>query len=515
MPNTCEIEYLCGPSTCEDLVTSENASVQGYDPRTGEPAGDPVPGTTADQVSRIAARAAEAFEEWRETGREERARALEAAADALDAHAAELVALADGETALGEARLTGEVARTTGQLRLFAAVLREGGYRDIVVERAEGARPDLRRINHPIGPVAVFCASNFPFAFSVAGGDTASALAAGCPVVVKAHEAHPRTALRTAMVVAEALDSAGAPEGVFSIVFGFDAGIALVEHPAIAAVGFTGSARGGLALAKLCAERQKPIPFYGELGSVNPVFVLPGAAAARPEEIARGYAASLTLGVGQFCTNPGLLFVPADDERLLEEIAAAVAETAGGPMLADRIHAGFVAGAQGLAERPEVRTLAEGKPGEGPWAATPVVYSVTAEDFLRSAGELREEHFGPLGLVVTYTFGSGPDPFNLLDVGALGDGQLTASIHLDPADGADVTLGRTLADRLGALAGRIVFNGWPTGVAVTHAQHHGGPFPATTAPAHTSVGATAIRRWLVPVVYQDCPPELLPVDLAG
>jgi NADP-dependent aldehyde dehydrogenase len=183
-------------------------------------------------------------------------------------------------------------------------------------------------------------------------------------------------------------------------------------------------------------------------------------------------------------------------------------------MLAQRIHEGFVAGAQELADRPEVRTLAEGKPGDGPWSATPVVYSVTAEDYLRSASKLREEHFGPLGLVITYTFGSGPDPFNLLDVGALGDGQLTASIHLEPGDEADVTFGRALADRLAGIAGRIVFNGWPTGVAVTHAQHHGGPFPATTSPHYTSVGATAIRRWLVPVVYQDCPAQLLPGDLA-
>jgi NADP-dependent aldehyde dehydrogenase len=495
-------------------VTSETTSVQGYNPRTGEPAGDPVPRTGPEQVERIAAAVALAFEAWRDTPREDRAAALEAVADALDASAADLVALADLETALGETRLTGEVARTTGQLRLFATVLRDGGYRDIVVEPAEGARPDLRRINRPVGPVAVFAASNFPFAFSVAGGDTASALAAGCPVVVKAHEAHPRTSLRTAMVVAEALASAGAPEDVFAIVFGFEAGITLVRHPAIAAVGFTGSQRGGLALAKLCAERPKPIPFYGELGSVNPVFVLPGAAITRPEQIARGYAASLTLGVGQFCTNPGLLFVPSDAERLLEEIAAAVSETGGGPMLADRIHAGFEAGAQELAARPEVRTLAEGKPGEGPWAATPVVYTVTAEDFLRSAGELGEEHFGPLGLVVTYSFGSGPDPFTLLDVGAVGEGQLTASIHLEPADDADLTLGRTLAERLSAIAGRIVFNGWPTGVAVTGAQHHGGPFPATTSPAHTSVGSAAIRRWLVPVVYQDAPAGLLPTDLA-
>jgi NADP-dependent aldehyde dehydrogenase len=494
--------------------TRQTTVIQGRDPRTGEPVGEPVPDTGTERLNRVVVRAARAFDAWRGTSREARAVALEAVATALDAHTDELVALADAETALGTARLASEVARTTGQLRLFADVLREGAYRDIVIEPGDGTRPDLRRINRPLGPVAVFAASNFPFAFSVAGGDTASALAAGCPVVVKAHEAHPGTSRRTADIVAGALAGAGAPDGVFDIVYGFAAGTALVNHPEVTAVGFTGSTRGGLALAAACAARPHPIPFYGELGSVNPVFVLPGAAATRPEEIARGYAASLTLGVGQFCTNPGLLFVP-DDERLLASIADAIAGTTGGPMLAERIHAGFVAGADELAARADVQALAEGKSGEGPWSATPVTYTVTAEDFLASAETLREEHFGPLGLVITYAFGAGLDPFNLLDLGAVGEGHLTATIHLDPENERDVELAGVLADRLRGIAGRLVFNGWPTGVAVTHAQHHGGPYPATTAPAYTSVGAAAIRRWLVPVAYQDFPPDLLPTGLGG
>jgi NADP-dependent aldehyde dehydrogenase len=491
-------------------------TVQGRDPRTGEPLGEPIPQTADAAVWQTAERAAAVFEAWRDFGREGRAAALEAVADSLDAHKDELVALADGETALGPARLGGEVGRTTGQLRLFAEVLRDGNYQDIVIEPADAARatPDLRRISRPLGPVAVFAASNFPFAFSVAGGDTASALAAGCPVVVKAHEGHPRTSLRTAELVAAALAGAGAPEGVFAIVFGFDAGGVLVDHPAITAVGFTGSARGGLALAEACAKRPHPIPFYGELGSVNPVFVLPGAAARRPEEIASGYAASLTLGVGQFCTNPGLLFVPAD--ALKEQIGAAVAETGGGPMLAGRMHDSLSAAAAELGERDGVKVLASGKPAGGPWSASPVVFEVGLPVFAADADFLREERFGPVGLVVDYPdeTSQGTHPLlDLIDRGALGTGHLTATIHLDPQNAADVELAGLLAKRLQQLAGRIVFNGWPTGVAVTHAQHHGGPYPATTAPAYTSVGAAAIRRWLAPVVYQDCPAALLPDDL--
>jgi NADP-dependent aldehyde dehydrogenase len=521
---------MTNPNTGRPAATAPDpAAVQGYDPRTGEPAGDPVPATPAAETARIAAAADAAAEAWRETSREDRAAALDAVAAALDAHAAELAALADTETALGLPRLTGEVARTTGQLRLFAGVLREGAYRGIVIEPGGEGRVDLRRINRPLGPVAVFAASNFPFAFSVAGGDTASALAAGCPVVVKAHEAHPRTSLRTAGLVAAALAASGAPEGVFAVVFGVPAGTALLAAPQIRAVGFTGSTRGGLALAQLCARRPTPIPFYGELGSVNPVFVLPGAARARAEQIAQGYAGSVTQGVGQFCTNPGLLFVPAGDDAagqdgagqdgagqdaaLLDAIAAAVRATAGGPMLSGRIHAAYQAAVADLAARPHVARLAEGKPGAGPWSATPVVFTVDYADFLADHAFLTEERFGPCGLVITGTPGTGLAADLRGGLGTALGGQLTASVHLDPADAADREAAAALAARLGAIAGRVVFDGWPTGVAVTGAQHHGGPYPATTAPAHTSVGSAAINRWLVPVVYQDCPTQLLPADL--
>jgi NADP-dependent aldehyde dehydrogenase len=484
--------------------------IQGHDPRTGRPAGEPVPATGVKNIDVVVETAFEAFQSWRDTTREVRAVALLAVADALDAQVAELVALCDSETALGTTRLTGELARTTGQLRLFAEVLRDGSYQGIVIEPTEAARPDLRRIKRPVGPVAVFSASNFPFAFSVAGGDTASALAAGCSVIVKAHEAHPRTSLRTAQLVKGALVSAGAPDGVFDIVFGVEEGAALVQHPLLAAVGFTGSTRGGLALAKLCAERPHPIPFYGELGSVNPVIVFPGAARTKAREIARGYASSLTLGVGQFCTNPGVLFVP-NDPGLLEEIESAVRETTGGPMLSAKIHAGYTASLADLGSRDEVDTLASGKPGEGPWSATPKVYRTTLGAVYDHRELMDEEHFGPIGVVVV-----GADPADAIRLIEADDvGHLTATVHADLEGGDDPTdvstVGRLLAER----AGRVIFNGWPTGVAVTYAQQHGGPFPATTNPAFTSVGASAIDRWLVPVVYQDFPPALLPEELRG
>lgn len=483
--------------------------IQGHDPRTGRPAGEPVPATGVKNIDPVVTASSAAFELWRETPRETRAAALEAVADALDAHVTELVALCDSETALGTTRLTSEVARTTGQLRLFAEVLRDGAYQGIVIEPAEAARPDLRRIKRPIGPVAVFTASNFPFAFSVAGGDTASALAAGCSVIVKAHEAHPRTSVRTAQLVQAALESAGAPEGVFDIVFGVEEGAALVQHHLLSAVGFTGSTRGGLALAKLCAERPHPIPFYGELGSVNPVIVFPAAAHNRPREIARGYAASLTLGVGQFCTKPGVMFVP-DDPPFLAELEAALRETTGGPMLSAKIHDGYEASIDDLGSRGEVATLASGQPGDGPWSAAPKVYRTTLGAVYDHRELLDEEHFGPIGVVVV-----GADPTNAIRlIDAENVGHLTATIHADLDNGDDVEEARFVGRMLAERAGRIIFNGWPTGVAVTHAQQHGGPYPATTNPAYTSVGATAIERWLVPVVYQDFPPELLPDELA-
>lgn len=472
--------------------------IQGYDPRTGRPAGEPVPETTEAEVDALVRRAAEAFPAWAAA---DRAGALEAIAEALDARTAELVAIADTETALGAERLTGEVARATGQLRLFAGVVRNGGYRDAVTNPAAGPAPDLRRVLRPLGPVAVFAASNFPFAFSVAGGDTASALAAGCPVIVKAHEGHPGTSNLTAAIIEEALEGAGVGVNPFGMIHGFEGGLALLRHPLITAAGFTGSTAGGLALARVCAERPVPIPFFGELGAVNPVVVLPGAADARAAEIASGYAGSLTLGAGQFCTNPGLLFVP-EDAGLRSAIAEAVGGTSGGPMLSERIFGGYQAAVAEADGHPGVSVLASGGPGEGPWGATPRVYVTTLKEFAADVATLSKERFGPAGIVITY-----PSVDDLLPVLAELPGNLVGTVHADPGD---VDLARRVVPALERLAGRIVFNGWPTGVAVVPAQQHGGPYPATTAPEHTSVGTAAITRWLVPVAYQNFPPDLLP-----
>src|SRR5579875_243240 len=482
--------------------------IQAFDPRTGQPAGEPVAETTDAGVDALVAAALAAAPDWgAPSAAARRAAALEAAADALDARAGDLAAIADTETALGGGRLTGEVARTTGQLRLFASVLRDGSYLDAVVSPAAGAAPDVRRIARPVGPVAVFAASNFPFAFSVAGGDTASALAAGCPVVVKAHENHPATSDLTAKIVAGALAAAGAPPGTFGLVHGVQAGLRLLRHPGVAAAGFTGSAGGGLALARICAQRPVPIPFYGELGSVNPCVVLPGAAAARPAEIAAGYAGSLTLGAGQFCTNPGLLFVP-EDAGLLAAVAAAVGSSAGGPMLSARIFAGYTEAVAEAAAHPGVTELAAGRPGQGPWGATPRAFQATVQEFAADLAVLARERFGPAGLVVTY-----PAVADLLPVLAALPGSLAGCVHLDAGSPGEADLARQVVAALERVAGRIVCNGWPTGVAVVAAQHHGGPWPATTMPGFTSVGTAAIRRWLVPVAYQDFPAELLPPPL--
>jgi len=482
--------------------------IQGYDPRTGEPVGEPVAETTDAEVDAIVAAAAAAFPSWgSDAATPGRAAALDAVADALDERAGELAAIADTETALGGERLIGEVARTTGQLRLFSGVLRDGSYADAAFTAAEGVVPDLRRINRPAGPVAVFAASNFPFAFSVAGGDTASALAAGCPVVVKAHEGHPVTSGLTAEIVTGALASAGAPAGTFGLVHGVQAGLRLLAHPAISAAGFTGSTAGGLALARIAAERPVPIPFYGELGSVNPCVVLPGAAFARPAGVATGYVGSLTLGSGQFCTNPGLLFVP-EDVGLLSAIAEAAGSSQGGAMLSARIFAGYENAVAEAVAHPGVTELAVGKPGPGPWGATPRVFQVSLKEFAAGLAVLSRERFGPAGLVITY-----PSVEDLLPVLAALPGNLVGTVHVDTDSPDDLELARPVIAVLERVAGRLVCNGWPTGVAVVAAQHHGGPFPATTVPAYTSVGTAAIRRWLVPVAYQNFPPALLPPAL--
>ncbi|MEW9532246.1 aldehyde dehydrogenase (NADP(+)) [Microbispora sp. NPDC049125] len=458
-------------------------------------------------VNEAVERAAAAGARWRATPASERAGVLDALSEALLKHADELWPVADAETHLGEARLRGEIARTAAQFRLFAEVLRDGAYADAVIDHPDpGAtppRPDVRRMNHPLGVVAVFSASNFPFAFSVGGGDTVSALAAGCPVVVKAHEGHPRTSDLTASVVRQALPD---PD-LLGIVHGFEAGGPLVRHPLVTAVGFTGSLAGGKAVKGLIDERPDPIPFYGELGSVNPVVVLPSA---DPAAVASGFAASLTLGVGQFCTNPGLVFVPEAGEEGAEferAIAEAVAATTGGPMLTAKIREGYLRASGRLAEHAEagggLAVLASGAAGGADGSVAPRVFVTDLDTFADGLPELGEECFGPAAIVVRYR-----DPADLPAILGRLPGSLTATVHAVDAEEA-----REVVPALQRLAGRLIWNGWPTGVAVCWAMHHGGPWPASTTPAHTSVGAASIRRWLTPVAYQDWPDELLPPEL--
>jgi NADP-dependent aldehyde dehydrogenase len=457
--------------------------------------------TPVEEVDRIARAARDAFRITLAADDRTRAAWVRAVADALDADADTLVELAARETALPTSpRLAGEVARTTAQLRLFARVVEEGSYLEAAIDHPDPSTtpptPDLRRVLRPIGPVAVFAASNFPFAFSVAGGDTASALAIGCPVVVKAHPGHPETSRRTAEVVSAALAAAGAPDGVFALVEGFEAGLALVDHPAIRAVGFTGSVRGGRALFDRAAARPDPIPFYGELGSLNPVVVTPGADAARGAALAEGLAGSFQLGAGQFCTKPGVVLLPHGST--LE--AALPAHLAPQPrLLTPAIAEGFAAGAERVSNLDGVEVVATGEAGDGP---APLVAATDAPTLLRHADELLEEVFGPFTLLVRCADEAERDA--VLDAMP---GSLSATVHREPGEDVGALVGR-----LEELAGRVLFAGWPTGVAVSWAQQHGGPWPSSTS-QFTSVGATAVRRFQRPVTYQDAPAELLPAAL--
>ncbi|HEV7900110.1 MAG TPA: aldehyde dehydrogenase (NADP(+)) [Planosporangium sp.] len=481
---------------------------QGMNPYTGEPVGPPVPHTTDDDVDRLARAAAVAAPTLAALPLDRRAGLLRAVAAAVEAARDELVGLADSETGVGTARLNGELTRTRVQLEMFADVVREGSFHEAIIDLPDpdalpAPRPDLRRMLIPVGPVAVFSASNFPFAFSVAGGDTASALAAGCPVVVKAHSGHPGLSVRTGEIVAAALREAGAPEGTFAVVHGTDAGKALVAHPAIQAAGFTGSLGGGRALYDLANSRPDPIPFYGELGSLNPAVITPGAIAARGTEVLQGFVGSFTMGSGQLCTKPGLLFLPKG-HGLDDALAAAVAAAPVGPLLNARIHAGYGEVAASLAAVDGVRAVvAPAEVREAGFRAAPVLLAVSATDLVARADDLLEECFGPAALIIEY--GSNEELTTALD--AL-PGSLTATLHSDPATEGDLV--RDLLDRFATRAGRVIFDGWPTGVAVTWAMQHGGPWPATTNALHTSVGATGIRRWLRPVSYQNVPDRFLP-----
>ena len=476
--------------------------VQGIDPRTGRLVAESIQATTPEQLETLVQAAARALPAWSATPATHRAAALRRVAAVLDDGGDEVIRLAGLETGLDPARLAGELARTTGQLRLFAALIERGEHLDVVVSEssAEIGRPDLRRMLQARGPVAVFAASNFPFAFSVVGGDTASALAAGCPVVVKAHEGHPATSAATAAFVTRALAEAGAPYGVFGIAFGAAAGGPLVAHPEVSAVGFTGSFGAGVTLQAIASGRDRPIPFYGELSSTNPAIVLPLAAAGRPREIAEAYVASLTLGAGQFCTKPGLLFAP-HGSPLLEEARAAVAASTGGPALSHRIRDGY----RSFTAWDGVPVIATGESGGAVLAMTPELRAVGLADFAANIDELAVERFGPAGLLITYN-----DVAELLATLPRLPGSLAGAVHADASEAADAA---RVAEALRRRVGRLIMNGWPTGVAVCAAQHHGGPWPATTDARYTSVGAKAIERWLVPIVYQDWPDELLPEEL--
>ena len=475
------------------------------------PAYDFAVGTVA-QVDAACEAAEAAFWSYGYSTREDRAAFLNAIADEIEARAEAITEIGVAETGLPVGRLQGERGRTTGQLRLFASHILKGDYLDrrmdvALPDRAPAPRPEIRLIERPIGPVAVFGASNFPLAFSTAGGDTAAALAAGCPVVVKGHSAHPGTG----EIIAEAVNAArvklGLHPGVFSLIQGGNrqVGEAVVTHPRIKAVGFTGSLAGGRALFNLCAARPEPIPFFGELGSVNPMFLLPEALAARGVAIAEGWAGSLSMGAGQFCTNPGIavLIEGPQADAFVAAAVAALGKVGPQVMLTDGIAAAYRSGRDRIAATSGVREVLTSTCDQR--KASPYLFETTGADWLANH-VLGEEVFGPLGLIVRVK-----DADEMVAVAKALQGQLTCTLHLDAGDTA---LGQTLMPVLERKAGRILANGFPTGVEVSEAMVHGGPYPASTNFGATSVGTLSIRRFLRPVSYQNIPAALLPRDFA-
>lgn len=466
---------------------------------------------TAAHVDAACAAAEAAFWTYGYATRAERAAFLQAIAEEIEARAGAIMDIGSRESGLPTARLQGECARTTGQLRLMADHIRSGAYLDrridvALPDRTPLPRPEIRLLQRPIGPVAVFGASNFPLAFSTAGGDTAAALAAGCPVVAKGHPAHPGTGEVVAEAIHAAIEQCGVHPGVFSLIQSDtrDVGHALVQHPLIKAVGFTGSLAGGRALFDLCAQRPEPIPFFGELGSVNPMFLMTQAAKSRGAAIGEGWAGSLTMGAGQFCTNPGIAVVRkgADGDAFVAAAQAALEQAAAQVMLTDGIARAYRDGQARFTGRNAVRALLETQ-SEGR-TARPNLFETDAETYLQDP-VLGEEVFGPLGLVVRVETAQ-----DMRDLAKGFDGQLTATIHMDDADAREA---RALLPILERKAGRVLVNGFPTGVEVCDAMVHGGPYPASTNFGATSVGTMAVRRFLRPVSYQNVPQSLLPDDL--
>lgn len=487
--------------------TRGRLSFRPVDPRTGRPGDLEVHEAGVEEVEEAAREAAEAFRVLRSWPPHRLGELLRACADSLEGIREPLLERADRETALGiSPRLTAELTRTTEQLRAFARMVEEGWHLEAIIDHAAEGRPDVRRMLIPLGPVAVFGASNFPLAFSVPGGDTASALAAGCPVVAKAHPSHPGTSEQCGRAISEAVRSVGAPPGTFSMVQGIspEVGRALVLAPEIRAVGFTGSLAAGRTIHELGATRPEPIPVYSEMGSLNPVFVSRGAAAQRSEEIARGYAASMTLGVGQFCTKPGLAFLAAGaEEPFLESLVAELSGMEPAVMLNEGIFRAFRERLAETSRLPGVQMVLEAADGEEGFACSPGLLRADLDSFLRHE-RLSEEHFGPVSVVVT------ADPDRMVEAARRLPGSLTATIHALPGEVEEL---RPLQEELVGHAGRIIWNGYPTGVAVVPSMHHGGPYPATTNPLHTSVGMTAVRRFLRPVAFQDVPAGALPPAL--
>jgi NADP-dependent aldehyde dehydrogenase len=464
----------------------------------------------AEQIDQACRLAGAAFDTFRATSDEERATFLDTVAGQILALGDALIERVMAETGLPRVRLEGERGRTVNQLKLFAELLREGSYRDVRIDSAlpdrAPPRPDLRYRLIGVGPVAVFGASNFPLAFSVAGGDTASAFAAGCPVVLKAHPAHPGTSELVARAVVKAVELCGLPAGVFSLLTGVgnEIGQKLVAHPDIQAVGFTGSRFGGMALMAVAAARPQPIPVYAEMSSINPLFLMPGALEARGAEIARQFAASLTLGVGQFCTNPGLVLgiAGADFEAFAHAAAAELGGVAAGPMLTAGIASAYQQGVKTLAGQENVKTLALAEQEEGKGGAA---LFVTSADAFLAEKALHGEVFGPASLLVACR-----DVQEMRRVTDHLEGQLTATLQLEESD---YETAAALLPALERKVGRILANGFPTGVEVSTAMVHGGPFPATADGRSTSVGTGAILRFLRPVCYQNLPQPLLPEAL--
>ena len=487
-------------------------SLAGTDPRTGLQVGEPRTVTSLAELDALLNAAERDRRPCASSTTATRARWLRAVAEALESHRPELVVLADQETALGTVRLNGELDRTIVQIGLFVDVLADGSFLEVIIDDADpGARPAprpaLRRGLRAVGPVGVWAASNFPFGFGVIGGDTVSALAAGCPVIVKAHPSQPALSAMIGAVVSTALEHADAPAGVFCLIHGMDAGAALITDHRIRAAAFTGSVRGGRALFDLASGRPDPIPFFGELGSINPVFITPSAATARAGEIAEGLVASATQGVGQFCTKPGLVFVPEESD-ITQRVVDAFRSAAPGAMLNRAMRDAFTSGAEARATLDGVSVVesAHHVPAEGAWVV-PRVAVASLATYLSDVDLLAEECFGPLTVLIEY-----PTADALLEAAWTIPGCLTATIHGQDGDD-DGTLCADLVDVLQDTAGRLIWNGWPTGVAVAWAMQHGGPNPASTAPASTSVGATAIHRFLRPVTYQSFPSDLMPVHL--